>query len=153
MLKFFVHQKTMAISTAFLLALSTGAMAQSTAGTVTVADIEQAGYTDVSEVAPSYDESTTAFQATAPDGETVTIEIQQGTGEWLILRTAPASVVTTYRAGEAPANAMPIGDAAPRTGMQTEGEGEGEMMDSSREMEMDSSMEMESDMTSPSSMQ
>lgn len=148
MLKSLVHQKTMAFSTALLLGLSTGAVAQSTAGATTVDDVEQAGYTDVSEVEPSYDESTAAFQATAPDGETVTIEIQQGTGEWLVLRAEPRDVVTTYRAGEAPANAMPMGDATTDTGMQTDGEGE--MMAPGEDADM---METDSDMESPSSMQ
>lgn len=145
MLKSLAHQKTMALSAALFLALSTGAMAQSTAGSTTVADVERAGYTDVSEVAPSYDESTAAFQATAPDGETVTIEIQQGTGEWLVLRAEPRDVVTTYRAGEAPANALPVGDTGSGSSMQTEAESD--MMDTSTDMESD--MEMDSDAPSP----
>ena len=155
MMKSLVHQKTLALSTALFLALSSGAIAQSTAGSTTIADIERAGYTNVSEVAPTYDESTAAFQATAPDGAAVTIEIQQGTGEWLVVRAEPRSVVTTYRAGEAPAHAMPIGDTGTTgagTGMQMETESE--MMAPAHDTDrMDSPMEMESDMDAPMPMQ
>jgi hypothetical protein len=116
MKKFTMHQRALGLSTAFLLALSTGVAAQTPAGTTTAADIERAGYSDVTEVAPQYEESVNAFRAVAPDGDTVTIEIQEGTGEWLILNAEHSSVVTTYRAGEAPANALPMRDSGTAVG-------------------------------------
>jgi hypothetical protein len=107
----------MIFSAALFLAVSSAAFAQTPSGTTTAADLERAGYSDVTETSTTSETAVSAFEAVAPDGSPVTIEIQRGTGEWLVLRHQPRDVVTIYRPGEAPPHARPIpGSAAPMEG-------------------------------------